>query len=81
MEIPTDVPHKKITDFKIIGNNKKNVDLLKIVTGQPLFGIDTKREGMQYAVVLRPPAFGQKLESFDDSEARKRRNHFVMMEM
>ncbi len=71
MEVPTDVPHKKITDFNIIGSDKKNVDLQNIVTGKPLFGIDTKREGMQYASVLRPPAFGQKLVSFDDAEARK----------
>jgi len=71
MEIPKDVPHKNITDFKIIGKDKKNVDLQNIVTGKPLFGIDTKREGMQYAVVMRPPAFGQKLVSFDDAEARK----------
>ncbi len=71
MEIPQDVPHKDITDFKIIGKDKKNVDLQNILTGKPLFGIDTKRDGMQYAVVLRPPAFGQKLVSFDDTEARK----------
>ncbi|MFT4532939.1 MAG: isoquinoline 1-oxidoreductase beta subunit [Saprospiraceae bacterium] len=71
MDIPENVPHKKITDFKIIGSDKKNVDLQNILTGKPLFGIDTKREGMQYAVVMRPPAFGQKLVSFDDVEARK----------
>ena len=57
--------------FKIIGTDRGNVDIHKIITGQPLFGLDTQREGMQYAVVLRPPAFGQKLVSFDDSETKK----------
>src|SRR5690606_14631239 len=36
-----------------------------------LFGLDYKVDGMVYAVSLRPPAFGQKLVSFDDTEARK----------
>lgn len=71
MEIPENVPHKNIKDFKIIGQDKKNVDINNIVTGKPLYGIDTKREGMQYAVVMRPPAFGQKLVSFDDSASRQ----------
>jgi len=71
MEIPKDVQLKDPKDFKIIGNGKGNVDIDKIITGQPLFGLDTKREGMLYAAVVRPPAFGQKLTSFDDAEARK----------
>ena len=71
MEVPENVPHKNIGDYKIIGQSKKNVEINKILTGKPLYGIDTKREGMQYACVMRPPAFGQKLISFDDSAARK----------
>ncbi|MDF1694257.1 MAG: molybdopterin-dependent oxidoreductase [Saprospiraceae bacterium] len=73
MEIPEEVPLKDKKDFKLIGQTtgKGNVDIDKIVTGKPLFGIDTKREGMQYAVVMRPPAFGQKLVSFDAEESKK----------
>lgn len=71
MEIPTDVKLKDPKDFKIIGQGKTNVDLDKIVTGQPLFGIDTKEEGMVYAVVSRPPGFGMQLSSFDDTAAKK----------
>ncbi len=70
-EIPEEVPLKDPKDFKIIGNSKKNVDTDAIVTGKPLFGMDFKREGMVYATAMRPPAFGLKLKSFDDSEARK----------
>jgi isoquinoline 1-oxidoreductase beta subunit len=66
-EVPKEVQLKDPKNFKIIGHSKKNVDLEKIVTGQPLFGLDTKIEGMKYSCVLRPPAFGLKLKSFDDS--------------
>ena len=68
-QVPQDVELKNPKDFKIIGNSKKNVDIEKIIAGQPLFGLDTKREGMKYACVLRPPSFGLKLKSFDDKEA------------
>lgn len=71
MEVPEEVKLKDIKDFKIIGNSQKNVDLDAIITGKPLFGIDTNIEGMQYAAVLRPPAFGQKLKSFDDAAAKQ----------
>lgn len=71
MEMPAEVPLKDPADFKIIGTDTRNVDLDKIISGQPLFGLDTKRSGMQYAVVLRPPAFGQKLKSFSDTATRK----------
>lgn len=56
---------KEIADFKIIGNSKKNVDGTKIVTGKPMFGIDHKVEGMKYAAIVHPPAFGMKMKSFD----------------
>jgi len=70
-EVPTEVDLKDPKDFKIIGQSQKNVDMSGILTGKPLFGLDFKRDGMSYAVVLRPPSFGQVLESFDDTEARK----------
>ena len=70
LEVPEEVVLKKVEDFSIIGKGKSNVDIDKIVTGKPLFGLDYKEEGMVYASVLRPPAFGQVLESFDDTAAR-----------
>ena len=70
LEVPEDVTLKDPKDFHIIGQDISNVDIDEIVTGKPLFGLDYKQEGMQYASVLRPPAFGQKLESLDDANAR-----------
>ncbi|SFD04192.1 xanthine dehydrogenase family protein molybdopterin-binding subunit [Algibacter pectinivorans] len=70
LEVPEEVTLKDPKDFKIIGKGKGNVDIDKIITGKPLFGLDYKEEGMLYACVLRPPAFGQVLESFDAEAAK-----------
>ena len=70
LEVPEKVVLKNPSEYTIIGTNATNVDLDKIVTGKPLFGLDYKAEGMQYVSVLRPPAFGQKLVTFDDSQAK-----------
>ncbi|WP_047415031.1 xanthine dehydrogenase family protein molybdopterin-binding subunit [Cellulophaga sp. Hel_I_12] len=70
LEVPDNVALKDVADFKIIGTDARNVDIDKIITGKPLFGLDYKTEGMVYASVLRPPAFGQKLASFDAEEAK-----------
>ncbi|AZQ59907.1 xanthine dehydrogenase family protein molybdopterin-binding subunit [Maribacter sp. MJ134] len=71
ISVPEEVQLKEVGDFKIIGTSKKNVDGLKIVTGKPLFGIDTYHEGMLTAMIVHPPAFGMKLKSFDDSVVKK----------
>ncbi|WP_288369453.1 molybdopterin cofactor-binding domain-containing protein [uncultured Algoriphagus sp.] len=67
LEVPEEVSLKDIKDFTIIGNSKRNVDVEKIVSGKPLFGIDHKVEGMKYAAIVHPPAFGMRLKSFDKS--------------
>jgi isoquinoline 1-oxidoreductase beta subunit len=71
LDIPEGLVLKDPKDFKIIGQEIGNVDILNITTGKSLFGIDYKEEGMLYANVLRPVAFGQGLDQFDDSEAKK----------
>ncbi len=57
-------------DYTLIGTDVGNVDIEKIITGKPLFGLDYKADGMVYASVLRPPAFGQVLESYDAADAK-----------
>ena len=71
MDVPEKVQLKDPKNFKIIGTSKGNVDLEGILTGKPLYGIDTQRDGMQYAVVLRPPSFGMRLKSFNASKAKE----------
>src|SRR3954451_6398770 len=70
LPVPKDVPLKKVSDFKVIGNSKKNVEGLNIVTGKPLFTLDYKELGMLIAMIAHPPAFGLKVKSVDDSAAR-----------
>ncbi|KJD36301.1 isoquinoline 1-oxidoreductase [Tamlana sedimentorum] len=70
LDVPENVTLKDPKDFTIIGKGKLNVDVDKIITGKPLFGLDYKEEGMLYASIIRPPAFGQILESFDATQAK-----------
>lgn len=73
LEVPKDVKVKSDGSFKLIGQRIHNIDNHAIVTGKYKYGIDTKREGMLYATIVRPPAFGMTLESLDDAEAKKMR--------
>jgi isoquinoline 1-oxidoreductase beta subunit len=67
LPVPEKVEMKKIKDFKIIGTSRKNVDGKKIVSGQPLFGLDYKEEGMLIAMIVHPPGFGLQLKETDVS--------------
>ncbi|PYN90657.1 MAG: hypothetical protein DMD89_33165, partial [Candidatus Rokuibacteriota bacterium] len=58
--------------FRYIGKGQlKLVDGRDIVTGKAQYGIDTRLDGMLYAVVARPPVYGGKVASFDAAEALK----------
>ncbi|WP_435313367.1 molybdopterin cofactor-binding domain-containing protein [Cellulophaga fucicola] len=80
LDVPENVSLKDPKDFTIIGTDAVNVDIDKIITGKPLFGLDYKAEGMVYAAVVRPPAFGKKLISFDASEAKAYSNVIDVIE-
>ncbi|PCJ97117.1 MAG: isoquinoline 1-oxidoreductase [Flavobacteriaceae bacterium] len=70
LEVPEEVTLKDPADFTIIGTSRGIVDIESITTGKPLYGLDYKAEGMVYAVMVKPTAFGQKLDTFDASEAK-----------
>jgi isoquinoline 1-oxidoreductase beta subunit len=71
LPIPTDVPLKKTSDFKIIGTATKRTDGRDIVTGTAKYGIDVKVPGMRYATIVRPPVLGGSVKSFDAARAKK----------
>lgn len=79
-EIPTNVKLKDPKDYLIIGQNIRNVDIDKIITGKPLFGLDYKKEGMFYACIVQAPGFGKKLVSFDDTAARAKEGVVAIFE-
>jgi isoquinoline 1-oxidoreductase beta subunit len=68
---PSNPKLKDPKDFQLIGKRIKDVDAPQIVTGKPLFGIDTRIDGMLFAMVSRSPAFGKTLISVDDTAALK----------
>lgn len=55
---PASVSLKDPSDFTLLGSRVGGVDNPKVVTGQPLFGIDQKRAGMLYAVYEKAPVWG-----------------------
>lgn len=63
---------KSPEQFRYIGKGKTTlVDAQDIVHGKAAYGIDTRLPGQLYAVVARPPVYGGKLRSHDDSAALK----------
>jgi isoquinoline 1-oxidoreductase beta subunit len=67
---PKTIPLKDPKAYKIIGKAKPQYDTKKIVTGQPLFGIDVRVPGMLYATFEKAPVFGAKVASADLDAAR-----------
>ena len=58
------------SDFSLLGTFVPGVDNPKIVTGQPLFGCDTRLDGMLYAVYAKCPTFEGKVRSANVDEIR-----------
>ncbi len=68
--VPADVKLKDQKDFKLIGKAVRNVDNREMITGKPLYGMDVYKEGMLFAMVQHPEAFGMKLKSVDAAAAK-----------
>ena len=71
LPIPKGMKMKDPKDFNVVGKAQKNVELEKIISGKPLFGMDYTHEGMLIAMIHHPPGFGMKLKSFDAADALK----------
>ncbi|HYK48565.1 MAG TPA: molybdopterin cofactor-binding domain-containing protein, partial [Terriglobales bacterium] len=67
---PAKVQLKDPKNFKLIGKPIKRLDTPFKLNGQAVFGLDVNLPGMLTAVIARPPIFGAKVKSFDDSKAR-----------
>src|SRR6202790_2173264 len=63
---------KTPAQFRYIGKGEvKIIDGPDLVTGRGMYGIDTRLDGMLYAVVARPAVYGGRVVSHDASEALK----------
>jgi isoquinoline 1-oxidoreductase beta subunit len=67
---PKSLTLKDPKTYRIIGKPMAQYDVAKIVTGEPLFGIDQRRPGMLYASIIKAPVFGAKVASADLEAAK-----------
>jgi isoquinoline 1-oxidoreductase beta subunit len=67
---PAKVELKDPRNFKLIRKPIKRLDTPVKLNGKAIFGLDVNLPGMLTAVVARPPIFGAKIKSVDDSKAR-----------
>ncbi len=58
---PKSLPLKDPKDYKTSASSPPQYDTAKIVSGQPLFGIDVRVPGELYATYQKAPVFGAKV--------------------
>jgi isoquinoline 1-oxidoreductase beta subunit len=68
---PQDVPLKDPARYRLIGTRVNGTDNQRVVTGQPLFGIDVRIPGMKFAAVAKCPVFNGRPVKIDASRARQ----------
>jgi isoquinoline 1-oxidoreductase beta subunit len=61
---------KDPSKFRYIGKGLPIIDGMDITTGRAIYAQDVRLPGMKYAVVARPPVYGGKVQSLDDSAAK-----------
>ena len=71
MPVPEQITLKDPKDFRIIGQPIRNIEVPRIVTGQPIFGIDVSVPGMLYAVFQKCDVHGGTLVRSNVAELRK----------
>jgi len=65
----SEVSLKSVADYGLVGRPTPRIDNPDLVSGRAVFGSDVRLPGMKVAVLARPPAFGARLASFDESAA------------
>ncbi|MBC3930017.1 xanthine dehydrogenase family protein molybdopterin-binding subunit [Undibacterium sp. CY21W] len=70
LPVPEKVELKNPKDFRLIGQPTGRLDARAKSSGKQDYGIDMHLPGQLTAVVARPPVFGAKLKTVDDSAAR-----------
>ncbi len=70
LPVPEKVTLKDAKDFRLIGKATARLDSKAKSSGQQSFGIDMALPGQLTALVARPPVFGARIASLDDSAAR-----------
>ena len=68
--VPTNVPLKPQSQFKLIGTSPRRLDTPAKVNGTSVFGIDVKVPGMKIGTVAASPVKGGRLVSINEKAAR-----------
>jgi isoquinoline 1-oxidoreductase subunit beta len=68
--VPWSVTLKQPSAFTLIGKHVPRVDTRAKIDGSAQYALDVKRPGMLTALMARPPRFGARIKSLDDSAAR-----------
>ncbi len=64
------ISYKQEADFRYVGKGQVQItDLHDITTGAAVYGADVMLDGMQFAVIARPPVVGGKAVGFDRDAA------------
>jgi len=67
--VPTDVPLKDPSQFRLVGKSHHRLDSSGKVNGSATFGIDVRLPDMKFAVLAISPVFAGKLASLDEQKA------------
>ena len=70
LDVPSTVTPKPFATYRFKDKDIRRVDILDKTNGSAVFTQDLQLPGMKVAVVARPPRFGSRLASYDDSAAR-----------
>ncbi len=70
IKVPDRPQVKDFSTFRQLGKSVKRLDSKAKVLGQATYGIDMKLADMLVAVIVRAPAQGARILSFDDSKAK-----------
>lgn len=71
LPVPSNVPLKDPSDFRLIGKSLRRTDTHAKSTGNASFGIDVRLPGMLFATVLRCPVLGGKIKTFNATKAKQ----------
>jgi isoquinoline 1-oxidoreductase beta subunit len=70
MPVPASVTLKAPEAFRLIGTPAKRLDTPAKVDGTVVYGIDARPQGVKFATLAQPPAFGGRVKSLDDAAAK-----------
>ncbi|HSB36600.1 MAG TPA: molybdopterin cofactor-binding domain-containing protein, partial [Thermoanaerobaculia bacterium] len=70
LPVPASPAVKPLSQFRLVGKDRRRVDAPRIVAGEALFASDVRRPGMKVASIVRCPVYGGKPRSWNAEKAK-----------